>query len=776
MRAVRCAVVLIAALACAAPGANYFPLEKGNQWSYTMSNGAEMTVTVVGHAQIGSVRCAVVETRMGWQTQREYMAADAEGVKTYMTQAQDQEMRHDPPVLRVKLPVQEGQTWISTVDQFGMAITTTNRWLGTERIQTPAGTFDCVKVQSSVAVPGQPPMVSISYYADGIGGVRQTMQAGGQEISAVLTATNVRPMQAPTPTPPAEAAGKTNCPQCDAPVDAGAKFCPACGAKLVQRAPVTTCPQCGTDLPAGARFCPECGKQMAATASSPQADGQDRPALQTGPAMEKYQSPDGKVLLYKPTDWTVDQEALGDGAFVLSVMEPEEKAAVMFVTFPTDEEIQDSVVLAARCLTALATEIPSLQTTRIHSTPERERTIAEITLTDDGEKGVGRGYFFHTQRTGTVYILVAHEDLWDAVRTTLTTVAANLAFAPEGVATVLERGRQFTNAAAASQDGRVLSPAAMIQKASHRAGRQVPLRRTALSDQSLMLQIPRGWSLQGQKIQFTTFDNPQTKLRGVGSGCHTVMPSQFAVPGTINAPYQPPLQALGLVLQLGEIGTDLELLGECPTEQAMPDASNSIRQLQAQGLQVDARLMHVRFRSIATGATLRGVFAVQCIAMPMSPVWQVMADGSWAPDEEYEEWLPLYLRIGKSTQVNQQWFGGEMQNRYARQQQLNRNLQNSIAESNQAFDQYMDTLQDADRSRDYISHMWSQTTLGQGTWVAENEGARVYRTDSWGIEGPEGRIDHSAFNTTNFTGQNPWGGELEMVDTRAEYEKYIANR
>lgn len=776
MRAVRCAVVLIAALACAAPGANYFPLEKGNQWSYTMSNGAEMTVTVVGHAQIGSVRCAVVETRMGWQTQREYMAADAEGVKTYMTQAQDQEMRHDPPVLRVKLPVQEGQTWISTVDQFGMAITTTNRWLGTERIQTPAGTFDCVKVQSSVAVPGQPPMVSISCYADGIGGVRQTMQAGGQEISAVLTATNVRPMQAPTPTPPAEAAGKTNCPQCDAPVDAGAKFCPACGAKLVQPAPVTTCPQCGTDLPAGARFCPECGKQMAATASGPQADGQDRPASETGPAMEKYQSPDGKVLLYKPTDWTVDQEALGDGAFVLSVMEPEEKAAVMFVTFPTDEEIQDSVVLAARCLTALATEIPSLQTTRIHSTPERERTIAEITLTDDGEKGVGHGYFFHTQRTGTVYILVAHEDLWDAVRTTLTTVAANLAFAPEGVATVLERGRQFTNAAAASQDGRVLSPAAMIQKASHRAGRQVPLRRTALSDQSLMLQIPRGWSLQGQKIQFTTFDNPQTKLRGAGSGCHTVVPSQFAVPGTINAPYQPPLQALGLVLQLGEIGTDLELLGECPTEQAMPDASNSIRQLQAQGLQVDARLMHVRFRSIVTGATLRGVFAVQCIAMPMSSVWQVMADGSWAPDEEYEEWLPLYLRIGKSTQVNQQWFGGEMQNRYARQQQLNRNLQNSIAESNQAFDQYMDTLQDADRSRDYISHMWSQTTLGQGTWVAENEGARVYRTDSWGIEGPEGRIDHSAFNTTNFTGQNPWGGELEMVDTRAEYEKYIANR
>jgi hypothetical protein len=49
--------------------------------------------------------------------------------------------------------------------------------------------------------------------------------------------------------------------------------------------------------------------------------------------------------------------------------------------------------------------------------------------------------------------------------------------------------------------------------------------------------------------------------------------------------------------------------------------------------------------------------------------------------------------------------------------------------------------------------------------------------DSWGIEGREGRIDSSASNTTNFTGEDPWGGaDLELVDTRAEYEQYIGNR
>lgn len=710
MRTARFATVVIALLASAAPAADYFPLQEGNQWSYSMSTGMTMTVTVVGYAQVGAARCAVVETRMGWQTQREYLAADAEGVKAYMAEAQGQQMRYDPPVLRIKLPIQEGQTWTSTTTQPGMSITTTNRWLGPERVQTPAGTFDCVRVQSSVTVPGQGSMVSVIYYADGIGAVRQTMQIAGQEMTALLTSTNVRPAPAPAP------------------------------------------------------------------AAAPRTTGQGQPAAETGPAMERYQSPDGKVLLYKPADWTVSQEPMGEGAFALSVTEPQEKAAVMFMTFPTGEEIKDSVALAAKCLTAMTQEIPTLKTTSVTSSPERERTIAQITLTDEGEKGIGRGYFFHTQSTGTVYILLARENVWNEVRPTLTTVAANLAYAPQGVTAVLEQGRQLAEQTPAPQSGPALSPAAMIQQASRRPGRQVPLHSAALPDQSMTLQIPQGWSLQGQKLQFTTFDNQQTKQRGVGSGSHTIIPTEFAAPGAINAPYQPPLQALGLVLQLGQVGTDLQLLGECPTEQAIPEAADSIRQFQAQGMQVDARLLHVRFRSVATGATLRGLFAVQCIAMPMSPVWQVLADGSWAPDNEYDEWLPLYLRISKSTQVNQQWFAGEMQNRYARQQQLNRNLQNSIAERNQAFDDYMDSLRDADRSRDYISFLWSQTTLEQGTWVAENEGARVYRTDSWGIVGPEGRIDHPAFNTTHFTGENPWDGtRLEKVDTRAEYERYIAN-
>jgi len=780
MRTIERAMIIGIILASATMAADYFPLTEGNQWTYTMSNGAQMSTRVAGFSDVGTVHCAIIETTVGGQTTREYVAADAQGVKTYMGQTQGREFRYDPPVVRIKLPYKEGDAWTATVSQSGMSMTTSFQSLGTERIQTPAGSFDCIKVcATATSMPGQPPMVSTIYYAAGVGPVQQVMQAGGQELTATVASTTVKPAQETPAAPPAAAPAKIRCPKCGTLVDAGTKFCPQCGAPLTEPAAPTNCPKCGAKLPAGAKFCPACGEKIATVAAAILVSPPNQsaaPAATNQPALEKYQSPDGKVLLYKPKDWAVKQgEMFGQGTYGVTVMEPQEAAVVLFITFPATEEIKDSVVLAAKCIAALRAEFPDLQAANMNSTPERERTIADITLTDQGEKGTGHAYFFRTSNLSSVYILLAKAAKWTELRPTLVTVAANLAYTPQGVAAVQEQGRQLA-AQTPVAEGPASSPAAMIKQASQRPGKQVPLQQAALSDQSISLQMPQGWSLEGQKIQYVMIDNPQARTHGMGYVCHTIIPMDMPTQGVINAPYQPPPQALNLVLQFGRTGTDLQILAECPAEQVSPEVAQSIQQMRAKGVQVDARLMHVRFRSVPTGATLRGLFTVQCMIQSMTSVWQVGVAGSWAPDNEYDEWLPLYLHLEKTVQLNQQWFGQEMQSRAVVQQQLNRNLQRSISESNQAFDDYLGSLQNASRSRDYTAHMWSQTTLGQGTWVAENEGAKVYQTDSWGIEGPEGRIDSSAYNTTNFTGENPWGGgNLELVDTRAEYERYIAN-
>jgi len=760
MSAVRLSLILAVTLASAAPAADYFPLTPGNQWSYTMSTGMQMTVAVTGVAPVRGVRCAIVETTMGWQSSREYMALEANGLKTYKSEGQGQQFVHDPPVTRIKLPFQEGQTWTSTMSQMGMSLTTTYQAVGTQQVQTPAGTYDCIVIRSTAALPGQPPMISNSYYADGVGLVYQSVQSGVQQMVAMLAASQVKPAakprQAPLPpqtgpvqpTPPigrAETPKERRCPQCNSVVPAGAKFCPACGAKL---APVAALP---TD-----------------TAKNPA----EPPAPQV--ALEKYQSPDGTVRLYKPHDWEVQQETFGPGSMAISVMEPEENAAVIFMTFPIDQNIPDSVKLMARCMTALREEYPDIKATSVSSSPEKDRTIAEVTLTAEGEQGKGHAYFFYTPRVGTVYFLLARTDMWEELRPMMTNVAANLAYAPEGITTVVQQAQAQAGAAPAAP-GAAVSPAALIKQASQRTGKQVPLQQVALPDRSASLQIPQGWDLEGQKLDFVTVNNRQTRTHGMGCTRHPIMANNMSLPGVINAPYQPPAQALKLVLEAGPGTRDVQVLSLCSVEEAVPELAQSIQYMRAQGIQVEARLIYAQFRNVPTGLTQRGLFSVQCTSSPMNPAWQVTLQGCWAPANEFEQWLPLFMRLEKTIQVNQQWFGREMQGRAATQRKLNAGLMNSIAEADQAFDDYLGSVQNADRSRDYTSHMWSQTTLGQGTWVAENEGAKVYQTDSWGIEGPEGRIDHQAYNNTYFTGENPWGGEdLNLVDTRDEYEQYIA--
>lgn len=50
------------------------------------------------------------------------------------------------------------------------------------------------------------------------------------------------------------------CPNCNTIAEAGTKFCPECGTKMVQPS-VSTCPKCGTET-MGAKFCPNCGEKM----------------------------------------------------------------------------------------------------------------------------------------------------------------------------------------------------------------------------------------------------------------------------------------------------------------------------------------------------------------------------------------------------------------------------------------------------------------------------------------------------------------------------------
>ena len=51
---------------------------------------------------------------------------------------------------------------------------------------------------------------------------------------------------------------RATCPQCNAPLPKNVKFCPECGARVIQD---DKCKKCGAKLQPGAKFCTECGEK-----------------------------------------------------------------------------------------------------------------------------------------------------------------------------------------------------------------------------------------------------------------------------------------------------------------------------------------------------------------------------------------------------------------------------------------------------------------------------------------------------------------------------------
>lgn len=52
---------------------------------------------------------------------------------------------------------------------------------------------------------------------------------------------------------------RASCPSCGKPLATNAKFCPECGAKLVDN---SKCPECDAKVDPNAKFCPECGHKL----------------------------------------------------------------------------------------------------------------------------------------------------------------------------------------------------------------------------------------------------------------------------------------------------------------------------------------------------------------------------------------------------------------------------------------------------------------------------------------------------------------------------------
>jgi membrane protease subunit (stomatin/prohibitin family) len=105
--------------------------------------------------------------------------------------------------------------------------------------------------------------------AQGGGGANPALLAAGFGIGGQMMQPQQAPQQ-PVPPPqtpsmvPAAAAQQAACSSCQAPIAAGAKFCPSCGA-----AQTAACPSCSAAVDPDAKFCSSCGTAIPQAGASP---------------------------------------------------------------------------------------------------------------------------------------------------------------------------------------------------------------------------------------------------------------------------------------------------------------------------------------------------------------------------------------------------------------------------------------------------------------------------------------------------------------------------
>ncbi|HVR86850.1 MAG TPA: hypothetical protein VMU54_21180, partial [Planctomycetota bacterium] len=414
------------------------------------------------------------------------------------------------------------------------------------------------------------------------------------------------------------------------------------------------------------------------------------------------------------------------------------------------------------------------------STQDRARTSATVTLIQADKKFSGRLYFFHTKRAGTVYALLAREDLVAGMKATLTSIVANLAYAPEGVTTVLRHGQEQAAQTPKPSDSRVLHPVAFLKEALAKGGQPQELVQVAAQDGSFSMSVPKGWLFEGAGLAWVTKSDAKA-LEGACSVLHTVYTpgsvlAQY-VKNALQSAYLAPPQAMVFITRSLNTANNLRVLSACPETDLDPNANAAWAQARAQGSQVDNRILLVDFDNVSTGQSCRGVFTVTCVSYPMGVSWSCFVTGSWSPAGEFESMVPTLAAVHSSPRQNEQWVQGKFAAQAAETKRLNRNLAASLKDLSASYDRYNQSWWDRQKSQDYTSWAFSQTTLGQGSWVSEREGAEVVRSSSWGLENRQTGQTTDAVNHTTFTGRNPWTNEqLNEVNTRADYEKYIRGR
>ena len=478
---------------------------------------------------------------------------------------------------------------------------------------------------------------------------------------------------------------------------------------------------------------------LCATLAGPSAGAPARAARSSpGPAMEKYVSPHGDFVVYRPVGWAVTETSSGPDDWSVRVAGPHEYL---------ESAIAARAAVRGGVLGALATECrplrqraPDLALTRVRANRERTRVVYDFTYTDRTRgRREGRGWISLARGGCTLRRCEAPAGRLSQYEDVLLTILANVR---------LIRGGFGAGAHSAA------------------AARPLPLATHRLTDGSASFGLPAGWECTDLRAgQFVARD-PRGGATFMVGAVDLVTPRLGVRPPNVPvSPYLDPARAWPLLMRPFMSG--LRWIAAEP----LPALDAQIGRVYTSGPVRSASLQYT-YRS-REGVACRGYTFGISYGSRLDTNWKFWHITVVAPERAFARYVPTLAAMMGSYRINDAYAAEYIARGMARLHELEAQTRGMVARNADEIHAMMQSAYDErQRSQDWIDYERTGWIRGEQDWVSGVEGGTVWHTDAWGTRNTyTGQSWEGApFDYYHFKGETT-GGDLVPIDNRELYER-----
>lgn len=178
-----------------APGDTYYPLAKGNKWTYSTdyADDTELVHEVSGTEKVGGVECFIVEHKTVGPTlgtrmmRKEWLAADDDGTVIHKVSRGRSELEVVKPFFKIKHILRKDDEWKGQAKAEENAPHYSYLVMGEEEVEVPAGKYKAVKVHVKIESGSRHAAEGSEWYAKNVGIVKSeiTIRASGEDFTMV---------------------------------------------------------------------------------------------------------------------------------------------------------------------------------------------------------------------------------------------------------------------------------------------------------------------------------------------------------------------------------------------------------------------------------------------------------------------------------------------------------------------------------------------------------------------------------------------------------------